>query len=70
MPYDYYTAVEEEEKPPIWVRDSQTGKFTEISRMSDPIRAIAGQRISKSRVYLPDENCVDKLRKELFEEGW
>ena len=69
VPYDYYTVREEEEKPPIWVYDNNTGKFGEISKASDPIRSIASQRVRVTRIYLPDSDCVEKLRQILFGKG-
>ena len=65
VPYDYYTAVEEEEKPPILAWDRSIRKFVEISGISSAVRAVAGQRTIKLRVYVPDDVCREQLREKL-----
>lgn len=69
VPYDYYTVREEEEKPPIWVYNTETDKFSEISKVSLPIRAIASERMIRTRVYLPDSDCVEKMKQTLNGKG-
>jgi HD superfamily phosphohydrolase len=67
VPYSYYTVVEEEEdeRPLILVLDRSTGKYVEISTISAAVRSVAGQRITKVRVYLPDEDCRRIFREKL-----
>lgn len=58
--YDYYLGGEEEsDKQPLYVR-LRDGKLDEISRRSEAIRAIAGRRETKFRVYVPAE-CRDEV---------
>lgn len=62
--YDYYTREEDDEqKPEILVEDEQDGRIKEISKVSDPIKAIASHRRAVMRIYVPDRICHDELRK-------
>ena len=63
--YDYYTSREEEEKPPILAYDAKQRRVIEISKISDAVRAIAGQRRTLTRVYLPDEECRREFEKRI-----
>lgn len=60
--YDYYTAPEEGDKPPIEVVD-HFGIPRDISKLSDPIRAIAGQRKVVTYLYVPDEVCRSEVER-------
>jgi hypothetical protein len=62
--YDYYTSQDEDDKskPPILVRDSN-GKPQDITKLSDPVRAIAGKRKVGFCIYVPDENCRNDIKK-------
>ena len=57
--YDYYTSGEEEEKPPILVKDRE-GKTIEIAKKSEPTRALAGQRVIRFNLYVPEE-CAHEV---------
>lgn len=58
--YDYYLGGEEEsDKQPLFVR-RRDGRLEEISRRSEAIRAIAGRRETRVRVYVPAE-CRDQV---------
>lgn len=57
--YDYYTYGEEEERPPILIKDRE-GKTVEIAKRSEAIRALAGQRVIKFNLYVPEE-CADEV---------
>ena len=55
VPYDYYLGGEEaSDKQPIFVR-RRGGKLEEISKLSEAIKAIAGRREMRFRVYVPAE---------------
>ncbi|GAW91912.1 hypothetical protein [Calderihabitans maritimus] len=60
--YDYYTQEEEEQKPPILVMNKQ-GRPTEISKLSDPIRAIAGRRQVGMYIYVPNKECRKEVER-------
>jgi HD superfamily phosphohydrolase len=59
VPYYYYTVSEgeEDEKPHILALALSVGRYVEISTVSAAVRSMAGQTISKVRVYVPDEVC-------------
>lgn len=61
VPYDYYIGAEAEEsdKQPIYVL-LRNNQLEEISRCSEPIRAIAGRRETKMRLYVPAE-CREQI---------
>ncbi|WP_227762443.1 HD domain-containing protein [Zhaonella formicivorans] len=62
--YDYYTREEDDEqKPEILIEDEQDGRIKEISKVSDPIKAIASHRRAVMRIYVPDKICHDELKK-------
>jgi hypothetical protein len=67
VPYYYYTRVEveEDEQPPILALDRSVGRYVEISGVSAAVRSVAGQRITKVRIYVPDEVCRESLREKL-----
>lgn len=59
--YDYYTSGEEEGKPPILIMD-RDGKTIEIAQKSGPIRALAGQRVIRFNLYVPEECAIEVER--------
>lgn len=65
--YDYYTWQEDEQKPEILVQNGTVGRILEISKVSDPIKAIAGQRRIEIRLYVPDQHCVEQVQQILKE---
>lgn len=65
--YDYYTWEEDEQKPEILIEDGKASKILEISKVSDPIKAIASQRRIEIRLYVPDRKCLEQI-KQILEE--
>lgn len=57
--YDYYTEEEREGRKPILVLD-EAERPREISKLSDPIRAIAGRRRTAQNIYVPAD-CRDEV---------
>lgn len=68
--YDYYTSPEEEDpsKPPIWVLD-KFGTPRDITRLSEPIHAIAGKRKIVKYFYVPDERCRSEIENLILKKG-
>jgi hypothetical protein len=54
VPYDYYIQEEEQTKPGI-VCEGEDGSLRELSKVSEPIKAIAGKRTVKVSIFVPDE---------------
>lgn len=67
--YDYYTSPEEEDpsKPPILVLD-KFGVPRDITKLSEPIHAIAGKRKIVKYFYVPDEQCRSEIE-DLIKKG-
>ncbi len=65
VPYDYYTRFEDEEKPPILALDRSLGRYREISKISDAVRAVACKRVVIHRIYVPDDACREDLKQRL-----
>ncbi|MBX5466459.1 MAG: HD domain-containing protein [Firmicutes bacterium] len=55
--YDYYLGEEsaDDEEGALFLWDPEEGRLTEMSRLSQPIRAIARERQVERRLYLPEE---------------
>jgi len=62
--YDYYTQDEEGQKPSILVLNEH-GNPVEISKISAPIRSIAGKRQVGVYIYVPDEECRKEIVMEI-----
>lgn len=62
VPYDYYVQEEEQTKPGILCQGKDCST-KELSKVSEPIRAIAGKRAVQVNVFVPDDKCRNEIRK-------